>query len=56
MSSKTPVVLIHGLWMTPKSWDTWAGRFREKGHDVYTLAWPGIGDRTPEDLDRKSVV
>lgn len=52
MSSKTPVVLIHGLWMTPKSWDTWAGRFREKGHDVYTLAWPGIGDRTPEDLRR----
>jgi pimeloyl-ACP methyl ester carboxylesterase len=52
MSSKAPVVLIHGLWMTPKSWDTWAGHFRAKGHDVYTLAWPGIGDRTPEDLRR----
>ena len=51
-TAKTPIVLIHGLWMTPKSWDTWAGRFREKGHDVYTLAWPGIGDRTPADLRR----
>ena len=21
------IVLVHGLWMTPKSWDTWIGRF-----------------------------
>lgn len=51
-TTKTPIVLIHGLWMTPSSWDTWAGRFRVKGHDVHTLAWPGIGDRTPADLRR----
>jgi non-heme chloroperoxidase len=48
----TPIVLIHGLWMTPKSWDTWAERYRARGHEVITLAWPGIGDKTPEDLRR----
>jgi len=48
----TPIVLIHGLWMTPKSWDTWAERYRARGHEVITLAWPGIGDKTPEQLRR----
>ncbi len=47
MSSNPPIVLIHGLWMTPKSWDTWAGRFRDAGHQVIAPAWPGIGNRTP---------
>ena len=50
--AKSPIVLIHGLWMTPKSWDTWADRFRARGHEVITLAWPGIGDKTPEQLRR----
>lgn len=44
---KPPIVLIHGMWMTPSSWDTWAHRFRDKGHQVITPGWPGIGDRTP---------
>ncbi|MGX5679859.1 alpha/beta hydrolase [Schumannella luteola] len=44
-ASKTPIVLIHGLWMTPKSWDTWAERFRALGHDVIVPGWPGIDDR-----------
>jgi len=51
-TDKTPIVLIHGLWMTPKSWDTWAERYRSRGHEVITLAWPGIGDRTPQELRR----
>ena len=37
-----PVVLIHGLWMTPQSWDGWAARFRARGHVVHTPAWPGM--------------
>jgi len=52
MSSTPPVVLIHGLWMTPSSWDTWAGRFRDQGHEVFAPGWPGIGDRTPQDVRR----
>ncbi len=51
-TDKTSIVLIHGLWMTPTSWDTWAERFRAKGHEVVTLAWPGIGTKTPEQLRR----
>lgn len=49
-ASKTPIVLIHGLWMTPKSWDTWAERFRALGHDVIVPGWPGIDDRTVADI------
>ncbi len=51
-STKTPIVLIHGLWMTPKSWDTWADRFRAAGHDVIVPGWPGIDDRTVDDIRR----
>ena len=50
MSSKPPIVLVHGLWMTPKSWDTWVGRFRAAGHQVLTPGWPGIDDRTVSDI------
>ncbi|MBO9578829.1 MAG: alpha/beta hydrolase [Microbacteriaceae bacterium] len=45
-----PIVLIHGLWMTPKSWDTWAERFRARGHEVIVPGWPGVDDRTPAEL------
>jgi pimeloyl-ACP methyl ester carboxylesterase len=41
-----PIVLIHGLWMTPRSWDTWAERFRAAGHEVLVPGWPGIDHRT----------
>jgi hypothetical protein len=23
----SPIVLIHGLWLTPRSWDGWKARF-----------------------------
>lgn len=49
-NDKAPIVLIHGLWMTPKSWDTWAERFRAAGHDVIVPGWPGIDDRSVEDI------
>lgn len=51
-SDKPTIVLIHGLWMTPKSWDTWAGHFRRQGYTVVTPGWPGLGDRTPEQIRR----
>ena len=49
-ATKTPIVLIHGLWMTPTSWDTWAARFRGQGHEVIVPGWPGIDDRTVADI------
>jgi pimeloyl-ACP methyl ester carboxylesterase len=51
-SAKHPIVLIHGLWMTPKSWEGWAERFRSKGHEVVTPGWSEAFDRSPEDLRR----
>jgi non-heme chloroperoxidase len=51
MSKKT-IVLIHGLWMTPTSWNTWAERFRAAGHTVVVPGWPGIDDRSVADIRR----
>ena len=40
--STDSIVLIHGLWMTPLSWEHWAERYRARGYDVLTPAWPGM--------------
>jgi pimeloyl-ACP methyl ester carboxylesterase len=36
------VVLIHGLWMTPRSWEHWIERYEGRGHRVIAPAWPGM--------------
>ncbi|MEU1204386.1 alpha/beta hydrolase [Nocardia sp. NPDC005825] len=36
------VVLIHGLWMTPLSWEHWVARYEERGLKVITPGYPGI--------------
>ncbi|MEH1167115.1 alpha/beta fold hydrolase [Micromonospora sp. CPCC 205539] len=43
------VVLIHGLWMTPRSWEGWAERFTARGLKVLAPAWPGM-DQSVERL------
>jgi hypothetical protein len=35
-----PIVLVHGLWLTPRNWEHWKERFEERGHEVFTPAWP----------------
>ncbi len=44
MSSQQPdtIVLIHGLWMSPLSWEHWAARFEARGLTVLAPAWPGM--------------
>jgi predicted alpha/beta hydrolase len=37
------VVLIHGLWMTPLSWEHWVARYEQRGLKVITPGYPGIG-------------
>jgi len=39
---KPDIVLIHGLWLTPLSWEGWKQRFESKGHTVLAPAWPGL--------------
>lgn len=36
------IVLIHGLWMTPLSWEFWAHHYTERGYSVYAPSWPGM--------------
>jgi pimeloyl-ACP methyl ester carboxylesterase len=36
------IVLIHGLWMTPLSWETWVERYESRGYRVLAPAWPGL--------------
>lgn len=36
------IVLIHGLWMTPRSWEKWAERYSSGGYKVLAPAWPGL--------------
>jgi alpha-beta hydrolase superfamily lysophospholipase len=36
------IVLIHGLWMTPLSWEHWTERFKARGYKVLAPAWPGM--------------
>jgi alpha-beta hydrolase superfamily lysophospholipase len=36
------IVLIHGLWMTPLSWEHWIDRYQARGFRVLAPAWPGM--------------
>src|SRR5690348_1542730 len=51
------VVLIHGLFLTAKSWEHWVERYEGRGYRVIARDWPGMeGDleelrRDPSDLE-----
>jgi pimeloyl-ACP methyl ester carboxylesterase len=36
------IVLIHGLWMTPRNWEHWVERYQNLGYKVLTPAYPGL--------------
>ena len=36
------IVLIHGLWMTPRSWEHWIARYESRGYTVVAPAYPGL--------------
>jgi pimeloyl-ACP methyl ester carboxylesterase len=36
------VVLVHGLWMTPRSWEHWVQHYQAKGYRVVTPTYPGF--------------
>ena len=41
-SSPDTIVLIHGLWLTPRSWEHWVERYTAAGYRVLAPAWPGL--------------
>jgi pimeloyl-ACP methyl ester carboxylesterase len=36
------IVLIHGLWMTPRCWERWIPRYEARGFRVLAPAYPGL--------------
>ncbi|WP_229075038.1 alpha/beta hydrolase [Actinoplanes sp. DH11] len=36
------IVLIHGFWVTPRSWEGWKAYYENKGYRVLTPAYPGF--------------
>ena len=42
--STTPdtIVLIHGFWVTPRSWEHWIQRYEQAGYRVIAPAYPGF--------------
>jgi pimeloyl-ACP methyl ester carboxylesterase len=42
MSRPDTIVLIHGFWVTPRSWEEWKARYESKGYTVLTPAYPGF--------------
>ena len=42
MSRPDTIVLIHGFWVTPRSWEDWKARYEAKGFTVHTPAYPGF--------------
>ncbi len=46
MSSGAPtpdtIVLIHGFWVTPRSWEDWISHFEKRGYRVLAPAYPGF--------------
>lgn len=49
--SAPPIVLVHGLWLTPRSWEGFEERFEARGRRVLAPAWPRMAGEV-EDVRR----
>ena len=52
MSTKPPVLFIHGLWLHARSWDSWIEHFAAAGYDASAPGWPGDPDTVAEARER----
>jgi pimeloyl-ACP methyl ester carboxylesterase len=39
-----PIVLVHGAWLTPRSWENFEQFFKARGHEVLLPEWPRKAD------------
>lgn len=61
--SKRPdtIVLVHGFWVTPRSWEHWIARYEAKGYRALAPAYPGFEaeveaiNRDPSPVERLTV-
>jgi pimeloyl-ACP methyl ester carboxylesterase len=42
LDGKPPIVLVHGFWVTPRSWEDWIRHYEGRGHQVLAPAYPGF--------------
>jgi pimeloyl-ACP methyl ester carboxylesterase len=42
MTPPDTIVLIHGFWVTPRSWEEWIAHYEAKGYRVLAPAYPGF--------------
>ncbi|MCD4524846.1 alpha/beta hydrolase [Nocardioides sp. cx-173] len=52
MSTSTPVLFIHGLWLHARSWEGWVDCFAQAGYDASAPGWPGDPDTVGEARER----
>ena len=41
-SAPDTIVLIHGFWVTPRSWENWVTHYERRGYRVLAPAYPGF--------------
>ena len=41
LATNPPIVLIHGLWMTPRSWEHWMAHYERRGYEVLDAGLSG---------------
>src|ERR671915_2457585 len=41
-STPDTIVLVHGFWVTPRSWEHWIERYEGRGYRVLAPAYPGL--------------
>ena len=55
------IVLVHGFWVTPRSWEHWITRYKGQGYRVLAPAYPGFEvevealNRDPSPIERLTV-
>ena len=42
MPAPDTIVLVHGFWVTPRSWENWVEHYEAKGYRVIAPAYPGF--------------
>lgn len=50
-ASRPPIMLVHGAWVTPLSWEPFRGRIEAQGWQVHTPGWPLIDGRTAAEIN-----
>ena len=61
MPTPDTIVLVHGFWVTPRSWEHWIAHYEAKGFRVLAPAYPGFEievealNRDPSPIERLTV-